>query len=105
MTNNNSETKYCLAIYNCRNVKGGLFSIDISEDVILMCKLSPDDYDIPDTIELKRNEGINCSIGKLYTDDRNNNIQVIETAVDIIFIYKESRDIPASKILIFEKIA
>lgn len=105
MRNDNFETKYCLTIYNCENVKGGLFSIDISEDVILMCKLSPDDYDIPDTIELKRNEGINCPIGKLYTDDRNNNIQVIETAVEVIFIYKESTDIPASKILIFEKIA
>lgn len=43
-------------------------------------------------------------MGKLYKDDMNNNIQVIETAVEIIFIYKESSDIPASKILIFKKI-
>lgn len=104
MINKNFKTKYCLAIYNCKNVQGGLYSIDINEEEILICKLSPDDYDIPNSIELKRHADINCQMGKLYKDDMNNNILVIETAVEIIFIYKESSDIPASKILIFKKI-
>ena len=104
---NNQENgiRYYLTLLNNKSISEKiLYGIDLTDDNIVIEKLSCKDSNIPAFIKLKRKKDIVCNIGKMYCDNEQNLVQVIETSVEIIFLYKASSDIPASKVLIFNKI-
>lgn len=105
MENKENYIKYYLTQLNNKSISEKiLYSIDLTDDNILIDKLSCKDSNVSAFINLTRKKDIVCNIGKMYCDNEQNLVQVIETSVEIILLYKTSSDTPASKVLIFNKI-
>lgn len=100
----NKGVKYCLAIYDGSNLSDVFFSIDVSNEEIYICELSSRECDLPHQITLTREHELTCPIGKLYKDS-STLVQVIETPIEIVLLYKDSDNGLTSKIVVFRKVS
>lgn len=104
----NTGVKYCLALYDDSDLTDVFFSIDVSDDEISICELSSREcglpYHLPHQITLTREHELTCPIGKLYKDN-STMVQVIETPIEIVLLYRDSDNGLASKIVVFRKVS